>query len=129
MIRVLIADDYPAVRALLYKLLENMPGIKPVGAAADGEKALQLVKRLAPDVALLDVDMPTINGFEVAAEIMKLELKTKVILVSAYQEVAIMEEAIKMGAAGYIAKCDLFSQLQGAIWAVHNDHTYFVLAR
>lgn len=118
----------PPSRRFFYKLLTNMPGIKPLAAAADGEQALQLVKRLSAEVALLAVVMPKLSGFEVAAEIRKLDRPTRVILVSTYQEVRLMEGAMAIEAAGYIAKCDLSGQLEAAIRSVSNGQTYFVLA-
>jgi DNA-binding NarL/FixJ family response regulator len=125
MIRVIVADDYPAIRHLIYKLCERIPDIEPVGEASDGFQAVKLAQALHPDVALMDISMPGLDGLEAANQIIAAGLKTKVIVVSTNESPEILQEAIENGVAGYLPKGELYTRLETAVRTVYDGHVYF----
>lgn len=103
-IRVLLADDHPIVRAGMRVLLEKDPEIKVIGETNNGLEALQLVRSLSPDVLLLDIEMPGMNGV-MAAEQLKIEkAKTYILALSAYDEREYIQALLYTGASGYLLK-------------------------
>lgn len=125
MIQVLIADDHLLVRQGIRAFLEQEEEIQIVGEAGDGEEALVLVKKLNPDILLLDIAMPQLSGLLVIRHIQDLDLKTKVIMVSMYAENALVLQVIQNGAKGYILKSSAMEELIQAIKLVHNGKVYF----
>jgi DNA-binding NarL/FixJ family response regulator len=125
MIRVIVADDYPAIRHLIYKLFERMPDIEPVGEASDGFQVVKLAKELRPDVALVDISMPGLSGLEAAGQIVALGLETKVIVVSTNESPEVLREAMENGVAGYLPKGELYTRLETAVRAVYGGQVYF----
>jgi DNA-binding NarL/FixJ family response regulator len=103
-IRVLLADDHIMMRDALAQLLCAEPDIELVGLAADGREAVLKVKALRPDVALLDISMPEINGIEAAAQIRKYVPECRVIAVSALGDDCFVDQVVQAGAKGYLSK-------------------------
>ena len=101
-IRVLVVDDHPMLRQGLCRALELAPDIEVVAEANDGEDAMRQVRLLSPDVVLMDVRMPVINGIEAASQLQKEGFQGKVIFLSMYEEYAPL--AIEAGASGYLSK-------------------------
>jgi DNA-binding NarL/FixJ family response regulator len=121
-IRVLLADDHPVVRRGLRAMLEDEPSIHVVAEAADGEAALALVKQHTPNVAVLDVDMPKLDGFEVARQI---DASTRIIFLTLHAEYDMFREALQAGAAGYLLKDSAMLEIVAAVVAVAQGRKYY----
>src|SRR5690606_20698456 len=115
MIRVVIAEDHHIVREGLRVLLERTGEIEIVGEADDGDKALKLIKDLQPDVALIDIVMPTFTGNQLLVKLKECRLSTIPIVLSMCSEPEVVREALKNGARGYLLKSGVFQELMIAI--------------
>ncbi len=124
MIRVLLADDHVLVRAGVRALLERMPGIEVVAEAGDGAEALQLVKSQRPQVVLMDITMPGMNGLEAAARIAKEFPHSRVVVFSMHATKQHVLQAFRVGAAGYLLKEARPEELESAIKTVARGETY-----
>jgi DNA-binding NarL/FixJ family response regulator len=113
--RVLIADDHPVVRQGLRRLLEPQPGVEVCCEATTGTEALDLVKKGKPDLVVLDLTMPELNGLEAAREIHEVSPQTKILILSIHFSKEIAQEALRSGARLYILKSDADSDLVSAI--------------
>jgi DNA-binding NarL/FixJ family response regulator len=102
--RIVIADDHPIVRRGLVQLIQNDPMLKIIAEADDGETALARIEETIPQIAVLDVDMPKLDGFGVAREIQKRRLPVEVVFLTIHAEEDIFHAAMDMGAKGYILK-------------------------
>ena len=122
-IRVLLVDDHLMMRQGLKTLLER-EGIDVVGEAADGRDAIRLARQLRPDVAVVDLVMPLLNGIDAAREITKVSRKTKAILLTMHTEDRYVIEALKAGIKGYVLKTQAASDLVVAISQVSQGTTY-----
>jgi DNA-binding NarL/FixJ family response regulator len=114
-IRVVVADDQSLVREGLVTMLELMPGIEVVGTAADGEEALRLVAAEAPDVVLMDLRMPRVDGVEATRRIRARHPATQVIALTTYADDASIISAVRAGARGYLTKHSGGDELRRAI--------------
>ena len=123
-IRVLLADDHTLVRAGIRSLLENMEGIEVIAEASDGRDALRLVRAHRPDVVLMDIAMPGLNGLEAAARIAKRFPNVRVIILSMHVNEEYVLQALRAGAAGYMVKGADAAELEIAIRAVARGETY-----
>jgi len=123
-IRVLIADDHTLVRAGIRGLLANLAGIEVVGEAGEGYEALRLAETLQPDVLLLDISLPGMNGLEVATRLMKLDAAIHVVILSMHVSEEYVLQALRAGASGYLLKASAVSELELAIRAVVRGDTY-----
>jgi DNA-binding NarL/FixJ family response regulator len=117
-IRVLLADDHPLVREGLRNLLTKNVGMEIVGEANDGIEALELVQTLAPDVLLLDMEMPGTSGIEVAQQLKLTNSPVKVLALSAYDDQEYIMGVLRNGAAGYLLKGELLETIADAIRGV-----------
>lgn len=123
-IRVLLADDHDLVRAGFRALLQTMAGVQVVAEADDGRKALDLVRAHQPDVVLMDIGMPGLNGLDATARIAKEFPQTRVIVLSMHKAEEYVLGALKSGAAGYLLKDASPSELDTAIRSVARGDTY-----
>src|SRR4051794_4585192 len=114
-ISVLLADDHTIVRAGLRMLLDGTPNIKVVGEAENGRQAVELAKRLKPDVVVMDVIMPELNGIEATRQILRNAPKTKVLVLSSYKDEEMVAGLISHGAVGYMVKQAASNDLVKAI--------------
>jgi len=121
--RVLLAEDHQIVRQGVRHLLEKA-GHEVVGEASDGQEAVQLARTLLPDIAVLDVAMPRMNGLDTAREIRSLSPKTKTILLTMYTDKAYILDAIKVGAKGYVVKTEAADDLIRAIREIARGEIY-----
>src|SRR3972149_9213198 len=103
-LRVLLADDHTLVRAGIRSLLENMEGIEVIAEASDGRDALRLVRAHRPDVVLMDIEMPGLNGLEAAARIAKKFPNVRVVILSMHVNEEYVLQALRAGAAGRSGK-------------------------
>ena len=103
-IRILIADDHAIVRSGLRVLLESMPDIEVVGDAGTGEETIDQVASLQPDVLLLDIAMPGMNGLEAARLIREQAPQVRIIVLTMYDDEAYLRQFLEVGAAGYVSQ-------------------------
>jgi two-component system, NarL family, response regulator NreC len=123
-IRILLVDDHGILRAGLRALLSPEPGFDVVGEVADGLEAVELAKRLNPDVILMDISMPGLGGLDATRQILSISPQMRVLLLTVHEDYSLVREAIKVGAAGYILKRALESELLDAIRAVSRGELY-----
>ena len=123
-IRILIADDHPLMRKGLRLSVEEDPLLKVVGEASDGEAALSLIAKLCPNIALLDIEMPKLDGMGVAREIIKRGLKTEVIFLTFHSNRDLFLSAMDLGAKGYILKDSAVQEVVAGIHAVAAGRPY-----
>lgn len=124
LIRVLLADDHTLVRAGMRKLLESIPDLDVVGEAADGLGLLALVEQLRPDLVLMDIAMPGLNGLEATARVTKAWPDIRVVILSMHQSEEYVRQALRNGAAAYLLKDAAPAELDIAIKAVRRNETY-----
>ena len=124
-ISVLLADDHVLIRAGVRALVEKAPSIRVIAEAKDGREALLLIRQHLPDVVLMDVAMPGLNGLEATARITAEFPNVRVIILSMYASEEYVRESIGAGAAGYIVKSSAAAELGDAIRAVAAGGEYF----
>jgi two-component system, NarL family, response regulator NreC len=124
-IRVLVADDHPIIRSGLRLLLERESGFQVVAEASDGRQAVDLAERERPDVVILDIGMPNLNGIEAAKQIVAKLPQTKVIVLSMHSDETYVLRALRAGARGYLLKDSAESDILNAIRAVQAGKAYF----
>jgi len=124
LIRALIIDDFPLWREFVCSKLAALPGVEVIGQASDGLEAVQKTKELQPDLILLDIGLPTLNGIEVARRIREVSPRSKVLFVTATRSSDIAEEALRAGAGGYVVKSDATGELLAAVAAVLQDKPF-----
>lgn len=124
-VTIILVDDHPIVRQGLRHLLDDEPDFKVLGEAGDGVEALLLVERLKPDILIVDMMMPGLNGLEVLRQIKKISPRTRTIVLSMQSAEAYVIEAVKNGAAGYVLKETGPSELVDALREVNRGNQYF----
>jgi RNA polymerase sigma factor (sigma-70 family) len=118
MIRILLADDHRLVRAGMHSLLQSRGGFEIVAETGDGREAVSLSRRLQPDIVVLDIGMPGLNGLEAAARIAKETPQTRVVMLSMHTSEHYVLEALRVGAMGYVLKDAAVEELEQALRAV-----------
>ncbi|PFG73011.1 LuxR family two component transcriptional regulator [Tepidiforma thermophila] len=124
-IRILLVDDHAVIRQALRMLLEAQPELEVVADVENGREAVQAVERLQPDVVLMDVVMPGLNGLEATRQIRRIAPSTRVVMLSGFVDEDQLLDAIRSGASGYIVKKSDVSELVLAIQTVHRGNSYF----
>jgi two-component system nitrate/nitrite response regulator NarL len=122
-VRVIIAEEHPLYREGVVRAIKARPELELVGEAADGRQALALIKDLRPDVAVLDVKMPELDGLQVANAVDRDAIPTRVLMLSAFLDRQIVFQAVAAGAAGYLSKDADRLEITDAILAVHRGET------
>ena len=122
-IRVLIADDHPLIRKGLNALLQSEPDIILVGEAINGQEAVEKAKRLKPDVIILDLIMPIMNGIEATQEIMQDVPNTRILVLTSFSDDEMVFPAIKAGAMGYLLKDTAFQEVVNSIRYVYQGES------
>jgi two-component system response regulator NreC len=125
LITVLLAEDYRDIREQFLKILENEDDIKVIGEAENGLQAVAMVKRFLPDLVLMDISMPLLNGFHATRQILKFAPATKVLMLSVHREDVYVDEAINCGAMGYLIKHTAAQIVRSAIREVQKGNTFF----
>lgn len=124
MIRIIIADDHLIFRQGLLKLLKSSNKIDVVGEAGDGKEALDLIKTESPEIAILDISMPGLSGFEVIRALEQQENKTKIIYLSMHDDLYTAKKVITSKAKGFVSKDDAYDDLLYAIDAVSSGRKF-----
>lgn len=127
-IKILIADDHAIVRDGLRQLFSDQKDLEVIGEAEDGKQALEKVKVLHPDVILLDIAMPQLNGLEVISLIKKSVLKTQIVVLSMHSKENYVQQALAAGALGYVLKASPSSDILEAIRAAYRNE-YFLSSK
>jgi DNA-binding NarL/FixJ family response regulator len=122
--RLLLADDHALVRAGIRSLLEKMTGVEVVAEASDGREALELIKKKLPDLVLMDIAMPGLNGLEALARTTKEFTAMKVIILSMHANEEYALQALRAGASGYLLKDGAVAELELALRVVARGETY-----
>jgi two-component system, NarL family, nitrate/nitrite response regulator NarL len=122
-VRVVIAEEHPLYREGVVRAIKERPELELVGEASDGRKALAMIKELQPDVAVLDVKMPALDGLQVANAVVRDAVTTRVLMLSAFLDRQIVFQAVAAGAAGYLTKDADRLEITNAILAVNRGDT------
>ncbi len=123
-IRVLIADDHAIVRAGLRAVLKDETGMELVGEASGGEEALALVETLQPDILVLDLSMPDLDGIQVTRRVQSTAPGVRILILTVHEDEALLREAIRAGASGYILKHAAEAELISAIHSIQMGEIY-----
>jgi len=122
-----VADDHPIVRGMVRSALQQHPHFEVCGEAEHGANAVEEVKRARPDVVVLNVTMPLVNGFEAAREIKKQIPETAIVILSSHADVHFVAEAKKIGVRAYVSKSKIGQALVDAVEAAVAGHDFIVL--
>jgi two-component system response regulator NreC len=123
-IRIIIADDHGVLRAGLTALLNDEPDLQVVGEAATGEEALRLALELNPNLVLMDISMPELGGIETTRSMLEMLPGVRVLILTVHEDIGLVREAIRAGAAGYILKRAVKSEIINAIHSVLRGDVY-----
>jgi DNA-binding NarL/FixJ family response regulator len=123
-ITIVLADDHAILRQGLGQLIQQQPDLRIVGEAADGRRALELVKTHTPEIALLDLDMPELDGFAVARQVRELGLPTKIVVLTMHKDELHFRQAMDLGVRGYVIKDSAVSEVIDCLRTVAKDHDY-----
>ena len=126
-IRILVVDDHPIVRQGLKTLLEGHAGWEVIGEASDGAEALEKAKDLTPDVMVLDVTMPRMNGLEACRLLRRQSPALEILFVTQHDSPQMMREALEAGARGYVVKSNAARDLLAAVEAVSQHRVFTAL--
>ena len=123
-VRVLVVEDFAAYRHFICLTLGNSPDLRVIGEASDGLEALQMAVELRPDLILLDIGLPSLNGIEVARQMRSLVPKSKIIFLTQESSADVVQEALSLGARGYVLKNTVPADLFAAAEAVLSGNTF-----
>jgi DNA-binding NarL/FixJ family response regulator len=124
-LRVLVADDHEVVRKGLRSIVEEQPGWEVAGEASDGREAVEKARTLRPDVAVVDVSMPGLNGLEATRQMLRNDAEAKVLILTMHESDPLIREVLDAGARGYLLKSDASRDLVTAVDAIRRNKTYF----
>jgi DNA-binding NarL/FixJ family response regulator len=124
-LRILVVDDHDVVRRGLRAFLEAHPGWKVVGEAVNGRDAVEMAKQLKPDVTVMDIRMPEMDGLEATRSILETAPLTAVLIFTLHRSQQMVQEAVRAGARGYVLKSDTSSNLIAAVEALSRHETFF----
>jgi DNA-binding NarL/FixJ family response regulator len=124
-LRLLIADDHEIVRRGLRNLLEAQPGWQVAAEAADGREAVKMAKQVKPDVIVMDIGMPELNGLEAGRQILKVDARAKILILTMHDSDSVIREVLDAGARGYVLKSDASRDLVTAVNAIRSGKTFF----
>lgn len=124
-LRILVADDHEVVRRGLCSLLESQPGWQICGEASDGRDLLKKASELKPDIIVLDVSMPNLNGLEATRQILKTNPKAKILVLTLHDSDRLIHEVLTAGASGFVLKSDAARDLVAAVESLRQNKTYF----
>ncbi len=125
LVRILVADDHEYIRLGLRELIKTEPGFEICAEAANGQEAVEKTQNLKPDVVVLDVSMPGLNGIEATRQIMRKVPETEVLVLTVYESEQLISELLNAGARGYLLKSDAGRELLVAIESLHQRRPFF----
>ena len=125
MLRILIADDHEVARRGIRSILESHPGWEVCDEAKDGREALEMASRLSPDVVLLDIAMPNLNGLEAARQILSVSPDIAILILTMHDSDHTIREVLRAGARGFLLKSDAGRDLVSAVEALEQQRTFF----
>ena len=117
-VRVLVVDDFEALRQFVCSTLRKNSELQVIGEASDGLEAVHKAEALRPDLIVLDLGLPTLNGIEAARQILKLVPESKILFLSSESSAEVVQEALSVGARGYVFKTKAETDLLGAVKTV-----------
>jgi DNA-binding NarL/FixJ family response regulator len=123
-VRILLADDHPIVRQGLRRVIDEEPHMTVVAEASDGRSALEQIEAVRPNIAVLDIDMPVLNGFDVARAIKERRLPVAIIFLTVYREESFFDQALRLGTKGYVLKDSAVTDIVSGIRAVAAGEHY-----
>lgn len=123
--RVLIVDDHEAVRSGVCEILSTRLDIEVCGEADNGKAAIERARDLRPDLVILDVTMPVLNGFDAAREIRKILLEARILMLSMHESKQLLEEAKKLGVHGYVTKTQVSQTLLKAVDTLLSNEMFY----
>src|SRR5438128_272344 len=123
-LRLVIADDHPIFRKGLLQVIGSEPMFKIIGEADDGDAALKVIEAMQPDVAILDVDMPNKDGFDVARTIIERRLPVEVIFLTMHKDESLFNAALSLGVKGYVLKDSALADIVNSIKAVGSGENF-----
>jgi DNA-binding NarL/FixJ family response regulator len=123
-IRVVLADDHHLVRQGIRALLEKAEDIEVVGEASDGRGAVELVDQLAPDVLVMDIAMPRMDGIQAIGQVVDMDVATQIVVLSMYSDKALVRQSLRTGASGYLLKGSVVEELLLAVRAASKGDVY-----
>jgi DNA-binding NarL/FixJ family response regulator len=124
LVRVLVVDDFEPFRRIVSSMVRERTELQLVGEAADGLEAVEQTQKLLPDLILLDIALPRMNGIEAARRILRLAPESKIIFLSQDSSAELAQEALRLGARGYVIKTDAGAELFSAVEAVLEGRKY-----
>jgi DNA-binding NarL/FixJ family response regulator len=125
LLRILIADDHEVARQGIRSLLENHAGWEVCGEARDGREAVEFASQLKPDVLLLDIGMPNLNGLDAARQILTMLPEARILILTIHDSEQVVREVLAAGAQGFLLKSDAGRELVAAVEALQNRKTFF----
>jgi DNA-binding NarL/FixJ family response regulator len=123
-IRIVIADDHPIFRSGLSQLLKSDPTVEIVGEADNGEKALAVIRQTKPDLAILDIDMPGKDGFEVAREVIAAKPSLKIVFLTMHKNETLFNRALNLGVKGFVLKDSAMEDILNAVRAASRGENF-----
>lgn len=124
-IRILVADDHEVVRRGLCTLIQSEPNLEVCGEAADGREAVEQAVKLRPEIAIVDIAMPVLNGLEATRQILKANPRIKILVLTLHDSDQVVRDVLGAGARGFLLKSDAARDLIAAVEALGHDKTYF----
>ena len=121
---ILVAEDHEDLRCIIRAILERQPELEVVGEAGNGQTAVQLALELLPDIVLMDVSMPVLDGVEATRRMLAQAPEVKVIAVSVYREKRVVQSMLDAGASGYVLKDRAYKEVANAVRTVHSGRRY-----
>lgn len=123
-VTIVVADDHPVVRTGLRRLLESRPDLEIIGEASDGQEAVEAILQVQPDIAILDLEMPRLNGIEATRAIRQSGIATSVIVLSFHESGSMVRSALEAGAVGYVVKTGQAAEILTALDSVRAGGRY-----
>ncbi|RYE62181.1 MAG: response regulator transcription factor, partial [Oxalobacteraceae bacterium] len=123
-LRVTLSDDHPVVLAGIKALLSGLEGVEVVGEATTGPMAKQMVIECLPDIAIIDISLPELNGIELTRQILALAPSIKVLALTVHEDRAYVQPMLQAGARGYLLKRSAADELSRALWAIADGGMY-----
>ena len=123
-IKIIIADDHPVFRSGLQMIISSDKKLEVIAEAVDGKKALEIIREHEPDVAILDVNMPEVTGFDVVRELQKYNLATEIIILTMHKDEAMFNSAMDLGIKGYLLKESAVEDIVSGIKAVAKGENF-----